>query len=169
MSTLKVDTIQHSGGTSGLTINSSGRVTTPNKIAFLAIGNNGNYVTTSPVIPSLVKHNYGNGYNSSTGRFTVPSGGAGLYWFHLHMGIVRITSNGGSAYPRMFFKNSSDTQLHAPYTYLNLPASTAYGNCSITATYDLAVGDYVYVTFHPTNADYYEHASELSFEGVLIG
>ena len=173
-STIGVDTIQNStSGTTGMTINTTGRVTNTNKIAFHVIGNAnaaaGAYVTTSPIIPGILKHNLGNGWNNSNGRFTVPSGGAGLYWFHLHMGIVRITAGGGSAYPRMFFYNAAGTQLFAPYTYLNLPASTAYGNCSITATYDLAVGDYVYLTFSGTNADYYADGSELGFQGMRIG
>jgi len=173
-SIIGVDTIQNStSGTTGMAINTTGRVTTPNKIAFHAIGNvpdtAGAYVTASPIKPGTVKYNFGSGYDNSNGRFTVPSGGAGLYWFHLHMGIVRITAGGGSAYPRMFFYNAAGTQLFAPYTYLQLPASTGYGNCSITITFDLAVGDYVYLTFSGSNADYYADQSELGFQGMLIG
>ena len=29
--------------------------------------------------------NLGGGYNSSTGKFTTPSGGAGLYYFYVHV------------------------------------------------------------------------------------
>ena len=65
MSTLKVDTIQHSGGTSGMTINSTGRVTTPNKVAFYAVGNNNAYVTTSPIVVPTVRYNFGSGYDNS--------------------------------------------------------------------------------------------------------
>ena len=170
MSKLHVNNINAKGSSNtGLSINDTGRVTTPNKIAFLAIGNNGNYVTTSPVIPSLVKHNYGNGYNSSTGRFTVPSGGAGLYWFHAHFGLVYTTASSGSCYPRLNFYNAAGSALYLPYTYWNHPASAHYGSCPITATFDLAEGDYVYLTFASSNASYYEHQSELSFQGMLIG
>jgi len=167
-SVIKVNNIQNTESVDAITVNSTGRVTTPNKIAFLAIGNNGNYVTTSPVIPSLVKHNYGSGYDSSTGRFTVPSGGAGLYWFHAHFGIVQTTAS-GSCYPRINFYNAAGSAIYLPYTYWNHPASAHYGSCPITATFDLAVGDYVYLTFAASNAQYYEHQSELSFQGMLIG
>ena len=174
MSKLHVNEINAKGSdNTGLSINDTGRVTTPNKIAFKVIGNAGGaagaYVATSPIIPGTIRHNHGSGWDASTGRFTVPSGGAGLYWFHLHMGIVRITSNGGSAYPRLWVKNSVGTQLFVPYSYVQLPSSSSYSNCNITATWDMAVDDYVYVTFHGTNADYYADQSELSFEGMLMG
>jgi len=173
MSTIKVDNLAHSGGTSGITINSTGRVSTPNKIAFKVIGNaggaSGAYVTTTPIIPGVISHNVGSGWDSSTGRFTVPSGGAGLYWFHLHMGIVNITTGGGSAYPRLWIKNSSDTTLHNAYTYWGHSDTASYGSCPVTVTYDLAVGDYVYLTFHSTNAVYYADQAELSFQGMRIG
>tara|TARA_B100000287_G_scaffold412721_1_gene443472 strand:+ start:1402 stop:1887 length:486 start_codon:yes stop_codon:yes gene_type:complete len=148
---------------------SGGAVKIPNKISFLAVGAAGAYATTSPVIPATVKYNYGNGYSSSTGRFTVPSGGAGLYWFHAHFGIVQTTSTSGSCYPRMNFYNAAGSAIYQPYTYWNHPDSASYGSCPITAIFDLAVGDYVYLTFAQTNAQYYNSASELSFQGYLIG
>lgn len=170
---LKVDTIQNTGGTTGLSINSTGRVTNPNKIAFKVIGNAGGaagaYVTTSPIIPGTIRHNHGSGWDASTGRFTVPAGGAGLYWFHLHMGIIYTTSSSANGYPRMWIKNSSDANLFVPYTYWALPDTASYGSAHITATWDMAVGDYVYLTFQHTNTKYYADQSELSFEGYLIG
>ena len=39
----------------------------------------------SPAIFDLVNVNLGNGYDSSTGLFTVPPGGAGLYYFYTHL------------------------------------------------------------------------------------
>ena len=169
MSTLKVDTIQHSGGTTGLTINSSGRVTDSNKIAFLVIGNAEAYVTTSPIIPATIKYNYGSGWDASTGRFTCPSGGAGLYSFQLHMGIVNITTGGGNCYPRMFFYNAAGTQVFAPYSYWSHPDTASYGSTHINTNFVLAEGDYVYLTFSQTNAVYYDNASELGFQGTRIG
>ena len=173
-STIGVDTIQNStSGTTGMTINTTGRVTATNKIAFKVIGNAGGaagaYVTTSPIIPGTIRHNHGSGWDASTGRFTVPSGGAGLYWFHLHMGIVYTTATSGNCYPRLWIKNSSDTTLYNAYTYWNHPDNASYGSAPITATWDMADGDYVYLTFHDTNAKYYADQAELSFEGMRIG
>ena len=173
-STIGVDTIQNAtSGTTGMTINTTGRVTTPNKIAFKVIGNAGGaagaYVNTTPIIPGIIKHNVGSGWDASTGRFTVPSGGAGLYWFHLHMGIIYTTATSGNGYPRLWIKNSSGTELHNTYTYFSFPDNGSYGSCPITLTYDLAVGDYVYLTFASSNTKYYAETNTLSFEGMRIG
>lgn len=153
----------------GLSINNTGRVTTPNKIAFLVIGNGDAYKTTSPIIPATIKYNYGSGWDASTGRFTCPSGGAGLYWFHLHMGIVKTTSGSGNCYPRMFFYNAAGTQFFAPYSYWSHPDTASYGSAPITTIQELSEGDYVYLTFQHSNAEYYDNPSELGFKGMLIG
>ena len=39
----------------------------------------------TPVIFDEVNVNLGNGYNPTTGLFTVPPGGAGLYYFYTHL------------------------------------------------------------------------------------
>ena len=170
MSKLHVNNINAKGSANtGLSINDTGRVTTPNKIAFMAIGNNGNYVTTSPVIPPTVKFNYGNGYNVSNGRFTVPVGGAGLYWFHAHMGIVLSNASGGNIGSRFYFYNAAGVQQYAPYSYWNHPSSGSYGNANITTMFDMAEGDYVGLYIFQNNGTYYADASELSFQGMLIG
>ena len=168
MSTLKVQEIQHTGGTSGLAINSSGRVTTPNKIAFLAVGSAAAYVTTSPVAPATIVYNDGSGYDSSNGRFTVPSGGDGLYFFHLHMGIVNITTGGGNAYPQMVGMRGGTT-LFSIYTYWSHSDAASYGSAHISRIHKLVAGDYVYVGMSSTNANYYDNPSELNFQGFLIG
>ncbi len=89
---IEAQNYKYDSDTTAMTIDTTGRVTTTNKIAFKAIGNAGGaagaYVTTSPIIPGVIRHNHGSGWDNSTGRFTVPAGGAGLYWFHLHMGII---------------------------------------------------------------------------------
>ena len=174
LSKLHVNNINAKGSSNtGLSINDTGRVTTPNKIAFNAIGNvpntAGAYTSATPVKPGTVKHNFGNGYDLSTGRFTVPSGGAGLYWFHVHMGIVLTGGSGGNGGSRLFFYNAAGTQLYAPYSYWNHPAAAHYGSIPITATHDLDEGDYVYLTFFSNNATYYADGSELSFQGMLMG
>jgi len=169
-STIGVDTIQNAtSGTTGLTINSTGRVTTPNKIAFLAIGNNGAYVTTTPVVVPTVKFNYGGGYNNSTGKFTVPSGGAGLYWFHAHFGIVLAGAAGGNIGTRFYIYNAAGSLLYAPYSYWNQSASGNYGTAHLTTMFPLAENDYVQIIVFNSNGTYYADAGELSFQGMLIG
>jgi len=174
LSKLHVNEINAKGSdNTGLSINDTGRVTTPNKIAFMAVGNAGGaagaYVSTSPIKPGIVKHNLGSGYNSSTGVFTVPSGGAGLYWFHVHMGILVTQANSGNGYPRLNIYNAANSLQYSPYSYWNHPDQSSYGNASITATWVMEVGGYATVTFHSSNCDYYADGSEVAFQGMLIG
>tara|TARA_R100000742_G_C4236412_1_gene56938 strand:+ start:169 stop:681 length:513 start_codon:yes stop_codon:yes gene_type:complete len=170
LSKLHVNEINAKGSANtGLSINDTGRVTTPNKIAFLAVGNNNAYVTTSPIVVPVVRHNFGNGYDASTGKFTVPTGGAGLYWFHLHMGIVYTTSGGGNCYPNIKVYSAADVALYTPYTYWNQADAADYGSCHITVTYNLDEGDYVYLTFYGSNAKYYAGVGELNFQGMRMG
>ncbi len=168
MSEINVDTINDRTGTAGIAINSSGRVTTPNKIAFLAVGSKAAYATTSPVAPATVVYNDGGGYNSSNGRFTVPTGGDGLYWFHLHMGIVNITTGGGNAYPQMVGMRGGTT-LFSIYSYWSHSHTASYGTAHISRIHKLEAGDYVYIGMSTTNAEYYDNPSELNFQGFLIG
>ena len=81
MSTLKVDTIQHSGGTTGLTIDSSGRILTPKLPVFYA-EKTAVFNSTSAfqeIVYNIAHINQGNCYDTSTGRFTAPI--TGIYEF----------------------------------------------------------------------------------------
>ena len=79
-SVLKVDTIQNSSGTTGLTIDSSGRMNLPNQIVFSAhtvSPSNGTVTNTynTNLLFSNVSLNDGNHFNNSTGYFTCPVAG----------------------------------------------------------------------------------------------
>ena len=122
-STLKVNTIQHTGGTTGMTIDSSGRVKTPNVIHFHVKGSGGwkdhggsdttYFMTSNQAVE--VQTNVGSCYDASTGRFTVPSGMDGLYQFNCHLytnetgdasNTGRIMKN-GSAWTDTFFLHAN--------------------------------------------------------------
>ena len=45
----------------------------------------------SIVVFDTVNVNLGGGYSGSTGRFTTPSGGAGLYYFYVHVSLNKTT------------------------------------------------------------------------------
>ena len=49
MSKIQVETISHTNNTTGMTIDSTGRILTPARPAFQARGSNEAYVTTNPV------------------------------------------------------------------------------------------------------------------------
>jgi hypothetical protein len=93
-STLKVDTIAHTGGTSALTVDSGGRVKMPNQVIFQGVSEtiaSGRYTTYTADAPSdgytlsltniggLL--NVGGHFNATTGTFTVPI--SGIYEFHV--------------------------------------------------------------------------------------
>ena len=83
MSTLRVDEIKDSTGAStGLTIDSSGRVLTPARLAFIAFPSSsfttGTGAGTTWIFDST-QHNIGGHYSTTTGKFTVPI--AGVYLF----------------------------------------------------------------------------------------
>jgi hypothetical protein len=78
MSILRVDQIQHSTGTAALTIDSSGRVLSPNKPAFRA-GRSSAYspgadvdIIFNDTTAANTHFNDGGHYNSTNGRFTAP-------------------------------------------------------------------------------------------------
>lgn len=62
----------------------TGRVSTPNRPAFLATRTSGSVAATNDIVYNSVQTNIGSHYNSSTGVFTAPI--AGMYQFN-HVGI----------------------------------------------------------------------------------
>jgi len=86
-----------------------------------------------------VLYNEGSGYNTSSYRFTVPSGKAGKYLFSARMKISGIDDNEASNV--LFYKNgsveySSEMKSYSPGGDNQTIAITTY-------TFDLSVGDYV--------------------------
>ena len=81
-SELHVDAIKHSGGTSAMTIDSTGRILTPARPAFSAhLSADVNYGTADAyqkLTFDQTKYNIGTNYSTSTGKFTAPV--AGLYY-----------------------------------------------------------------------------------------
>ncbi len=89
-STLKVNTIQHTGGTTGMTIDSSGHVLTPAKPSFFTHrrgqGNQNLSAQTFTLVQfNQVDHNIGNHFNTSTHKFTCPVSGVYLFSTQLYI------------------------------------------------------------------------------------
>tara|TARA_B100001093_G_C26631546_1_gene929117 strand:- start:89 stop:580 length:492 start_codon:yes stop_codon:yes gene_type:complete len=137
-STLKVNTIQHTGGTTGMTVDSSGRVLTPTRPMF--------YATMSAITAAnnvvkfdTIQVNVGNCYDASTGRFT--SSITGHYWFAFNVlsdnegvdayGEVRVRKN-GTTYSNSTFRTELDNDFNGLATgIVNLP-SGEYIDCFTT-------------------------------------
>ena len=104
-SILKVDTIQNTGGTTGLSIDSSGRVLTPARPAFKAyIGSSGwvdlQHAHTRRIPYNTEKYDIGGCFDTTTSTFTAPV--SGYYFFYANgythntagVKVIEITTGG---------------------------------------------------------------------------
>tara|TARA_B100000035_G_C20558850_1_gene361661 strand:- start:39 stop:527 length:489 start_codon:yes stop_codon:yes gene_type:complete len=84
MSTLKVGTIQdHANSTTAMTIDSGGRILQPEKPHFHVAKTDGAVGASTTVLWNNVIRDTESAYNASTGKYTIPSGLTGLWWFGL--------------------------------------------------------------------------------------
>ena len=170
MSTLKVDTIQHSGGTTGLTIDSSGRLLFPAQVRWLARGSNNAYVTTANIPLPTVDINIGSAYNNSTYKMTAPVTGA---YFCFVSQYMRVDS--AEAGEVLFHKNDSALNTLGRLTVHadNLNSGGKWeGVTSLSQIIDLSSGDTLHVEFNSAgsgSADYYNGAPYGHFGGYLLG
>ena len=104
MSNLLVQNIKHTNGTTAQTIDSSGRVLTPARPTFRARRINNLNLSggndTQNLIMNAVDFDVGNGYNTSTGFYTVPLGG--IYFFFLN---ARFDDVASGSYSRAIIHN----------------------------------------------------------------
>ena len=162
MSTLKVGTIQdHSNSNTAISIDSSGRVTLPQRVAF--VGKKTDTTTLNSSTSTNVTFNTTDlahaSWNGTT--FTVPV--AGLYRIFLN---GHRQSTGTAAFELGIHKNG--TMIESAYT---LGVSGARPRASIEALMVLAVNDAI--TFRVTQGDVYAGgdttSSGLMCSGYLIG
>ena len=168
-STLKVNTIQHTGGTTGMTIDSTGRILQPNKPAFLATyANNGwttvsnNDVVTFNDVSSGDCFDNGSNFVTGTNRFVAPV--AGTYYFAFSI----YTHNSDTTSAFKFRKNGSDLTVGsstAQFTQASEDAAIDNTATGITVT-SLSASDYIQVT-GAGSADVYGLYS--TFCGYLVG
>lgn len=163
-STLKVDNIAHSGGTSAMTIDSSGRVLFPNRPSFRAyLSSDQSQSGITQIIFNTESFDSGNTYNTSNGRFT-PSV-VGKYYVNASIGIDGADANGRIRVH--LYKNG------ASYTFSSSGiASTAdYGGVAqCSSLIELDADDYVTAHVEYTGSDAVTGQSAKTwFEGFLIG
>jgi hypothetical protein len=167
-STLKVDTIQTSGGTTALTTDSSGRVFRSNIPHFIAGCN-----ATSGV-------NYGSGWNKfpfikdahagmaassdfddSNNRYIAPV--AGLYWFSWN---ARFDGMGGNYIQCEMRVNGTSV---SKYRGLNGPASTTYHTLGSQGIVQMNANDYVEAWVILSGDTSVNLDNDANFHGYLIG
>lgn len=137
-SIIGVQELQHTNGTSAMTIDSSGRILTPARPAFSGthINSGGNTGLTGTVIMNTASFNIGNHYDTSTGIFTVPV-----------TGIYRYSFSG-------FFSNSTGANVAAN------TQSTVALQTDASGSFDYYQG----VTVNIVSSGYYANAS---FSGLI--
>ena len=158
-SVLKVDAIQKTAGTSALTIDSSGRILTPARPAFMARRTSNQ--SSGIVIFDTAMINQGSHYNTSDGKFTAPI--AGLYTFSSVV-LSRLGGTDNYFTLELWVNGTSYAEMQG-YSYLDNDFSGA-----IQVLADLSVNDYVQINF---TRDVYGASSASSnfthFSGYLLG
>jgi hypothetical protein len=166
-SILKVDTIQNTGGTTALTMDSSGRVTKPQHPSFMV-----NYnvtwasIAANAVVPfdtdsGGALFNNGNHFNTSTNAFVAPVAGVYSFSINIYTGQNDTTNVFGP------FLNGSAVQLVGAGLYGQHGEDAAFDETiSITFLLNLALNDSVKIHAVATS-DIYGRAS--TFCGHLIG
>jgi hypothetical protein len=161
-SIIGVETLQHTNGTTGLTIDSSGRVFKPATPAFHAYADDGVYQTTTPIPFDNTTINIGNAFDTTNYKYVVPV--TGNYFIAVHLGIVRDDASGGESLNVELKKGSTRIQRG----YFEEASSTGYNNVSFSAIHALNAGDELTVTA-AGGADYSGSAADAIFSGYLIG
>ena len=91
-SILGIDTIQHQSGNTAMTIDNSGRVTTPARPSFAAYLSStvsyGSADAYQKITFDSTHHNVGGHYSTSTGKFTAPV--TGIYYLSAVVYILSL-------------------------------------------------------------------------------
>ena len=121
MSTLKVDNIQHTNGTSAISIDTAGRVSRPNKCFFHVYidssGGNPSAGTFDRVPFTAALHNEGNHFtlDATNPRFTAPI--AGVYQFNWLLNLYNVSA--GNWVRQRVYVNGGGTNQDFIITYLD--------------------------------------------------
>ena len=175
MSTVKVDTIQHSGGTTGLTIDSSGRVSMPQVPAW-RIGRSSNLTMTTGDT-AVVTWNLDNSvadrmflqnvtHNSGTGKVTLPI--AGIYIISAN---IRFDSAGAADYvnARIAINDEEDSSNQTFAYGIDGETPDTYISINLSETYNLAANDTVKIAVKASGDTSWSIQSRSSWSGHFVG
>jgi hypothetical protein len=174
-----VTAIKHSGGTSALTIDSTGRVLTPAKPCFSAYRNttSGTYYDSGDLVFDATTVNVGSCYDTSNGRFTAPITGA--YQVSTVIGVI-YDDNSGSKFASndwvtLQLRKNGSGGLLSPSLGMSLSAAFEAG-MGLSHVFQLDAGDYVLVHIRANDTDsgdggfaYNSSSGFMHFSGSLIG
>ena len=172
-STLKVNTIQHTGGTTGMTIDSSGRVFQPAKTAW-RIGRSTNLTVTDGEDANTVinfdltsdtsrRFFTQGGITVSSGVVTVPV--SGLY----HVGSTVRFDNIGSGYTVLAIRMNNDTNSGTGSYMIKGAPDTNYFSLTESTIFNLNANDQVKVYYYTQSDTEWAVNSRSYFWGYLLG
>ncbi len=179
MSTLQVDNIKTSGGTSAMTIDSTGRVLTPARPCFSAYRNttSGTYYDSGDLIFDATTVNVGNCYDTSNGRFTAPITGS----YHISCNIGAIYDDNSANqfaandWIQLQLKINGASGNKNPKQYLRVNATFETG-FSISHVFYLTAGQYVVAHIRANDTDsgdggfaYDSTTGFMHYSGFFIG
>jgi hypothetical protein len=170
-SILKVDTIQDSGGTTGLTIDSTGRVLMP-QVPMFQIHSSGNqYVSDDHTIQfDSEEIDIGNNFNTSNYTFTAPING--YYHMHAHVYVRVYSGTDAAVYYKVNGSNYNGINFGSyiyAYAYNNA-GGESHESLDVPLIMKLAANDAVTVAITTSGTGaYYEGVRETWWTGHLIG
>ena len=169
-STLKVQNIAHTGGTTAMTVDSSGRVTKPQLPAFhvsLASAQ-----TLSTTAATVLFEDRGTSYNNflqggitiSSGVITVPI--AGVYQFNT---LIRANAVGSGFITARIMRNSMSGSEEGGYIIIGNTRSTDYDNLTGSTVYKMSASDTVKIEMKTSADTSWNVGTQSEFSGFLIG
>ena len=164
--TLKVGTITTTSGSGNITIG-SGVTVNVNRPSFSAEGTGLTVAnsTWTEMVGSTENFDTDSAYDTSTGRFTVPTGQAGKYYFYYASGMSGNPDDGEKVSVRLY-KNGSGVSRSVVISYVSAANQTTEVGRSYIL--DLAEGDYVSVYMNHNEGSSNSDAV-VSFGGCKIG
>ena len=159
--------IKSSDGTTGLTIDGSGRILQPAKPAWFVGKTGGNIAAQNPVVFDDVDVNVGSIYSNSTGKVTIPVAG-NYYMFFKILSQPGQVGNGAAAQIRINRQPSGGANATIPNSYQYGNNATATGehfslHTAVIAT--LALNDAITCQ---TDYEGYHGGGYTAFGGFLL-
>ena len=168
-STLKVNTIAHSGGTNAITIDSTGRILTPARPAFSVKRNGNQSVATNEKIQwNQERFDIGGNFDHTTNYdFTAPV--TGIYQLQYNLRLENLDTAG--AYVQIVLKvDGSGFDTYTIDLNEEFTSDVDYHMATHASIYQLTANDTVYVEYSQSGgATQTQVQSESIFSGYLIG